>query len=406
MTSIRFFHVADLHLDSPFKGVTSMPEHQFKTLRDSTFKAFQTLIETAVQEKPDFILIVGDIYDGEDRSLRAQHKFQEGMEVLNRHQIPVFLCYGNHDHLGGKWTRFRLPENVHVFRDKVEKVNVQIRHHDVYISGFSYPERHVKESMTTMYEDAFQTDAFYIGMLHGSLAGDTTHAVYAPFTKEELINKNYDYWALGHIHKRQVLHSEPPIVYPGNIQSRHRNEKGPKGFYDVFLEKGNALFNFIPTSSIIYDQINCSCKGIVHANEWFETIDSAIENFRNVHGAGVLEINLTDVDANTLTMLEGTPLEEWLSMVRETQEMKEPHIWVHAITFDAIDAFEMESSGMTEQVISVMDTWDTQQWKEIISDVYQHPRLSRYIERLNDNDYETIHSEARTFIQKELVGKE
>ena len=94
MTSIRFFHVADLHLDSPFKGITSMPDHHLKTLRNSTFDAFQTLIQSAIQEKPDFILIVGDLYDGEDRSLRAQHKFQQGMEVLNNHQIPVFFVMG------------------------------------------------------------------------------------------------------------------------------------------------------------------------------------------------------------------------------------------------------------------------------------------------------------------------
>ena len=406
MTSIRFFHAADLHLDSPFKGVTSMPDHQLKTLRDSTFKAFQTLIQTAVQVKPDFVLIVGDIYDGEDRSLRAQHKFQEGMEMLNRHQIPVFICYGNHDHLAGKWTRFQLPENVHVFPAQVEKVKLQIRQQDVYISGFSYKERHVKDSMIARYEDAVEKDSFNIGMLHGSLAGDTTHAVYSPFTKDQLISKNYDYWALGHIHKRQILHLEPPIVYPGNIQSRHRNEKGTKGFYDVSLEKGNSQLTFIPTSTITYDQITCSCIEVVHANEWFKIIDSAIENFRHENGAGVVEIHLTDVDADTLSMLDATPMEEWLSMVRETQEMKDPYIWIHSITMDVSEALEMESSGLTEHVISVMDTWDTKQWKEIVSDVYQHPRLSRYMENLTDDDYEAIHLEARSLIQKELIGKE
>ncbi|MFX3673781.1 MAG: exonuclease SbcCD subunit D [Paenisporosarcina sp.] len=406
MTSIRFFHVADLHLGSPFKGVTSMPNRQLKTLRDSTFEAFHSLIQTAVLEKPDFVLIVGDIYDGEDRSLRAQHKFQQGMELLNTHQIPVFLCHGNHDHLGGKWTRFKLPSNVHVFDNKPEKTYIRIRQQDVYITGFSYKERHIKESMISSYEEATTKDAIHIGMLHGSLAGDITHDVYAPFTKDDLISKNYDYWALGHIHKRQVLHTEPPIVYSGNIQSRHRNEKGPKGFYDVTLEKGDAKLTFIPTSSIIYDQINCACRDIIHANEWFETIEDAIERFRSNHGAGVIEINLTDVDANTLAMLDGTPMDEWLSMVRETQEMKEPQIWVQSISIEPSETVEMESSGLTENVISVMGNWDTQEWKEIVSDVYQHSRSSRFIEKLTDEEYELIEKEARAFIQKELLVKE
>ena len=406
MTSIRFFHVADLHLDSPFKGVTSMPDYQLKTLRESTFEAFNTLIDMAVKEKPDFVLIVGDVYDGEDRSLRAQHKFQKGMEALHAHQIPVYLCHGNHDHLGGKWTRFLLPANVHVFQSQTEKVHIKVRQHDVYISGFSYKERHVKDSKLSSYEEATEVDAFYIGMLHGSLAGDMTHAVYAPFTKEELLSKNYDYWALGHIHKRQTLHDEPPIVYSGNIQSRHRNERGIKGFYDVSLDKGNAKLNFIPTSAIIYDQIECSCKDIVHAKEWFEAVEEAIEQFRSKYGAGVLEIMLTDVDENTSDMIDGTPLDEWLSMVRETQETRRPQVWVQSLSIEAPKSMELESSGLTENVISVIDNWGSQEWKEIVSDVYQHTRSSRFMEKLTEAEYEMIEKEAREIIQKELLVKE
>jgi DNA repair exonuclease SbcCD nuclease subunit len=406
MTSIRFFHIADLHLDSPFKGVTSMPEHQLKTLRESTFHAFHKFIKHTIQEKPDFVLIVGDIYDGEDRSLRAQHKFQKGMEELNHHNIPVFLCHGNHDHLGGKWTRFQLPSNVHVFQMKTEKAFIQIGNQDVYISGFSYKERHVKESMISSYEEATQTDAIYIGMLHGSLAGDASHDVYAPFTKDELISKNYDYWALGHIHKRQVLHTEPPIVYSGNIQSRHRNEKGQKGFYDVVLEKGNVNLAFISTSSIIYDQINCSCKEIVHANEWFEAIEESIEQFRSENGAGIVEIKLTEVDNYTINLLDGTPIDEWLSMVREIQEMKNPHVWVQSIHIEPSEIYEMESSGLTENVMSVINNWDALDWKEIVSEIYQHSRSSRFMEKLSDEDYKKIEEEARAMIQKELMVKE
>ncbi|MET1014966.1 MAG: DNA repair exonuclease [Paenisporosarcina sp.] len=406
MSTIRFFHAADLHLDSPFKGVTSMPASQLKSLRESTFKAFQTLIDYTVQEKPDFLLIVGDIYDGEDRSLRAQHKFQQGMELLHVHQIPVFLSHGNHDHLGGKWTRFQLPENVHVFDKKTEKKHIQIRQQDIYISGFSYKERHVKESMMPLYEEATHQDALHIGMLHGSLAGDTTHAVYAPFTKDELLSKNYDYWALGHIHKRQVLNVEPPIVYPGNIQSRHRNEKGIKGFYDVSLEKGHSTLNFVPTSAIIYDQVICSCKDIVHANEWFDVMEEVIDRFRSEHGAGVIEVLLTEIDIHTLAMFEATPMDEWLAMIRENQEFKDPHVWVQSISLEMPETVEMESSGLTEQVLSVMENWDTQEWKEIVSDVYQHSKSSRFMDKLTEESYKDIEQTARAFIHRELSIKE
>src|SRR5690606_1944349 len=136
---------------------------------------------------PDFVLIAGDIYDGEDRSLRAQMKFHEGMEKLNEAGIPVFISHGNHDHLAGRWTRFELPPNVHVFRNHVEEARFNVNGQAISIYGFSYKERHIRDRMVDEYPIAQDQDVFHIGMLHGSLAGDETHAVYAPFTKSELL---------------------------------------------------------------------------------------------------------------------------------------------------------------------------------------------------------------------------
>ena len=259
LSTIRFIHTADLHLDSPFKGMTGMPPARLNELRESTFTAFNRLIDYAVETSPDFILIVGDIYDGEDRSLRAQRRFQEGMEKLHEAGIPVYITYGNHDHLSGNWTRFELPPNVHEFSAEVEEVSLTVRGLDVVLHGFSYPNRHVREEMISNYPTASDNESFHIGLLHGSLAGNDTHAVYSPFTIRELQSKHYDYWAFGHIHQRQQLSEDPPIVYPGNIQGRHRNESGEKGFYEVELSKSDATLSFIPTSAIHFGQLQIPC---------------------------------------------------------------------------------------------------------------------------------------------------
>ena len=145
MTDVRFLHIADLHLDSPFKGISSIPKEQWKDIRESTFHAFSNIIEYAVENKPDFVLIVGDIYDGENRSLRAQHLFQKGMEALQAEGIPVFICYGNHDHLSGNWVRFQLPENVYVFGEECRNKNIKLNGEKVHITGFSYKERHIRK---------------------------------------------------------------------------------------------------------------------------------------------------------------------------------------------------------------------------------------------------------------------
>lgn len=404
MSSIRFLHVADLHLDSPFKGMTELPKERLKELRDSTFTAFERFIAYALHEHPDFIVIVGDIYDGEDRSLRAQQKFHEGMEKLNGAGIPVFICHGNHDHLGGRWVRFEMPGNVIAFGSTVSTEHLQVHGEDVFLHGFSYPERHVTEPMVESYLVAAQRDAFHIGLLHGSVLGDKTHAVYAPFTKGQLIGKQYDYWALGHIHKRQFLHKDPYIVYPGNLQGRHRNERGIKGFYDVTLDKGSADLTFVPSSAIVFEEIEVSCKDLSHANEWLTVCGEAIEQFRRTIGAGICELILTDITPAARDMLDSIPTDEWIKLLRETEEEREPFVWVSSIRKNEALVENVEMHGVAQSVLAIMDDWTPEEWKVILSDVYQHPKGLRYLENLNEQDFEDIKRNATEIVIKEMAG--
>lgn len=394
MSSIRFFHTADLHLDSPFKGMTDLPDKVFDQLRNSTFNAFFTLIEKAIEEKPDFILIVGDIYDGEDRSLRAQKIFQNGMEKLSQYEIPVIISYGNHDHLKGKWTRFSLPENVYVMPKETAKVTLNIRDSQVNIYGFSYPERHVPQPMIDTFPIATEQDALHIGMLHGSLQGNTTHDVYAPFTIEELLAKNYDYWALGHIHKRQVLHTDPPIIYPGNIQGRHRKEQGVKGFYDVTIRNFAPDCTFISTSAFVYDTIDVDCANVIHANEVLQACGQALEEFREKFGAGVIWLRLKNINEQGISLFEETPLEDWLEVMREQEEEDALLIWIHSLELDD-SAISYKPTLASESVLQVLGEWDEQHIKKVIKDLYQHPKGSRYLEKLTSEDLEYLVSEAK-----------
>lgn len=406
MASINFLHAADLHLDSPFKGMTDLPIERLKELRNSTFNSFNRLISYALQKKPDFIVIAGDLYDGEDRSLRAQQKFHEGMEKLHQAGIPVILCHGNHDHLGGHWIRFDLPPNVRTFDSEITKEHFNIRGQDVYLYGFSYPERHVTESMIDTYPIAERQDAFHIGVLHGSMAGDKTHAVYAPFTKEQLLAKRYDYWALGHIHKRQIIHQHPYIVYPGNLQSRHRNESGIKGFYDVTLDKGSTEMAFIPASSIVFDEIEVSCQDLVHANDWLSICSREIEQFRSKFGAGVCKLILSNVGPAAHELLGSSPMEEWLGLLRETEENKEPFVWISSIQIEDQYVSKQDMSAITESVVSLMNDWTLNEWEQNVRDVYQHTRGIRYLEPLSEEEFEEVKQEAAAILMKEMAGME
>lgn len=402
MTAIRFFHMADLHLDSPFKGLFGLSEHILKNIRSSTFDAFDKIIQKAIQEKPDFLLIVGDIYDGENRSLQAQRRFQDAMEKLFQHNIPVIVSYGNHDHLNGTWTRFSLPSNVYELPAETSVVQLKIRDQQVNIYGFSYNERHLRESVIESYPIAQNQQTIHIGMLHGSeQASNTTHDVYAPFTKQQLLEKNYHYWALGHIHKRQLLHQNPPIVYPGNIQSRHRKEQGLKGYYDVTLSRTSAELDFIPTSTVVYSTVEVDCKNVIHANELLKRCAEAITVNRTKYGASVIELHLQNIDEQTEALFEHATVDAWLETVREAEEGIEPMCWVQKLVLQKTRKF-YEHTATTQSVVSLMEQWDSNEWKDILKDLYQYAGGARLIEPLTDKDIENLTNSAQALLAEEI----
>ena len=403
LSTIRFIHTADLHLDSPFKGMTGLPMEALRQLRESTFTAFTNLIHYALETKPDFVVIVGDIYDGDDRSLRAQHRFQEGMKKLHEADIPVFISYGNHDHLSGRWARFELPPNVHVFDGDVGQAEIEVRGQAVVIHGFSYLERHIREAMIERFPVAETSEAFHIGMLHGSLAGDTSHAVYAPFTKEALLSKRYDYWGLGHIHLRQQLHAEPPIVYPGNIQGRHRNERGWKGFYEVTLTKTDAELNFIQTSAVVFERLEISCEGMSHANEWFAACSEAIDMFKTTYPAGIVELTMIDIDQEAADLFRQSTEEEWLDVLREFIEESDPFVWVHKISFAPQTTDHTMSNALAQSIVTVMDSWTEDEWKIVLKDVYQHTRGVKYLDVLTEDEIKEIQTDAEKVLAAEMT---
>ncbi|MCG7345584.1 DNA repair exonuclease [Sporosarcina sp. ACRSL] len=401
MSTIRFIHTADLHLDSPFKGMTGMPPETLNELRESTFTAFNRLIEYALETSPDFLLIVGDLYDGEDRSLRAQRKFQEGMLALHEAGIPVYISYGNHDHLSGNWTRFELPPNVYEFPAEVAEVSLSVRGKDVVLHGFSYPNRHVREETISKYPVASDHHSFHIGLLHGSLAGNETHAVYSPFTIGDLQSKRYDYWALGHIHQRQQLSNEPPVVYPGNLQGRHRNEAGEKGFYEVELSKSDSILTFIPTSAVHFGRLQIPCTRIHHANEWLAVCEEALLSYASKYGPSVIDVEVLNLDDETAAFFSQTVEEIWLDALREVMDGQEPFIWVQRLTRK--DMYQnRENNALVESVLEQVDSWSTDEWKRVLGGVYQHVRTARYLEPLTEEDISDLRDDVERLLLNEL----
>jgi DNA repair protein SbcD/Mre11 len=281
MTTFRFIHCSDLHIDSPFKGLSSQMPSLADRLRESTFLAFNKIIKLALEEKVDAVLIAGDIFDGADRSLQAQLKFHRGLLELSQAGIPSFIVHGNHDPSNSWSHTLDWPENTTIFSaNKVERMPVTREGETLaWIYGISYPQKEVNENLALAFKKD-QEQGFAVGLLHTNVGQQPGHDNYAPCSLQDLVSKDFDYWALGHIHEFKVLREDNPcIVYSGNTQARHINESGPKGCCLVTLNS-NAPTNirFVPTDVVSYRSAKVDVSGISSINEVLKAIQAQVED--------------------------------------------------------------------------------------------------------------------------------
>jgi DNA repair exonuclease SbcCD nuclease subunit len=257
---MRFIHAADLHIDSPLRGLDRYDGAPVERLRSATRRAFERLIDLAIEKQVDFVLLVGDIYDRDWHDFHTGLYFREQMVHLGRAGIPVFMVQGNHDAQGVISKQLHLPENVTVFSSRTAE-SVKIEELSVAIHGRSFPNRAVDEDLVPHYPEAVP-GYFNIGLLHTSLSGHAGHDTYAPTDIATLSAKGYDYWALGHIHTRDYVAEIPRIVFPGNLQGRHARETGAKGCELVTVTAGQIESEFVALDVVRWNQLTVPLDGI------------------------------------------------------------------------------------------------------------------------------------------------
>ena len=250
MESLRFIHAADLHLDSPFRGLSNTAPKLRDELQAATLGAFERVVDHTIKSNADFLVLAGDLYDSKDRSLRALVAFRRQMERLAERDVSVYIVHGNHDPLNGWGSEFQLPPNVTTFTGKPNTEPVIRRGKEIArVTGISYARERITENLAAHMKP--DSDSPYsVGLLHANVGGQTGHADYAPVTLDELTASGFDYWALGHVHTRSVLAASPvTVAYPGNPQGRNPREPGPRGCLQVDVNgSGDAHLSFIETS--------------------------------------------------------------------------------------------------------------------------------------------------------------
>ena len=304
MPQIKFIHTADLHLDTPFKGLSYMNKELAAKIKDATFRAFEKIIDNCISENVDFLLIAGDIFDRESQSLGSQIKFVEQLQRLSKKGISTYFICGNHDPLCSWMSNLDLPENVFRFGSaevgKLTYFKEGTPLADIY--GISFQDKALTENISLKYELSESGSPFSIALLHGNLAGNAAHGNYAPCTITDLEKSNFDYWALGHIHLTQIVkQTAPSIVYPGNPQGRDFGERGKKSCILVELNTSQTpKLSLISTQLIRFEQIEIDLTDVTNNSELTDRITIGIEN--------IPDLNEEDSAIIRLTLKGRTPL--------------------------------------------------------------------------------------------------
>lgn len=378
---IRFIHTADLHLDTPFKGLRHLPEKVFEHMKNSTFVSFERIVTEAIHHEVDLVLISGDLYDGANRSLKAQLFLRKQFERLEEASIEVFAIHGNHDHLEGKFMDLSWPDNVHFFGSSEPEMipfykdNVLLAH----IYGYSYPRRAVTENIAEKYE-VVDGAPYHVALLHGTIGGNTDHDPYAPFSLQELVNKPFDYWALGHIHKRSELHAEPPVVYSGNIQGLNRKEEGARGCYLVELSEGSPKLRFIETSPIQWTMEKVATEEMHHINDLLSTLQLLKENLRakNVHT--VLTVSITVDDSFGANLQDQTTVDDLLEHLQEGEEDETTFVWINRISIERKREDLLNDLGDSHFVTEMLDVFKhLDHLDDVLEPMIKHRKARRFV---------------------------
>ncbi|SES98513.1 DNA repair exonuclease SbcCD nuclease subunit [Salinibacillus kushneri] len=402
---LRFLHTADLHLDSPFKGMANVPKRLFQQMVNSTFQAFDRLIETAITYQVDFVLMVGDLFDEEARSLKAQMKVRQGLEKLHQHNIDVFISFGNHDHLGGTFFHMDYPENVHFFQsEQVTSIPFyQEGMHVANIYGFSYENRAVYEEKVNEYVTTNEP-IYHIGILHGSLSTNQEHDVYAPFRLTDFRDSHMDYWALGHIHKREELMTSPPVVYPGNIQGRHINEPGEKGVYVIDVKDNYCEKLFVPTQAFRFESLELDLTDCTSIDEVEVRLQHQKETVRSTIGSALIRFSIK-INQTSIPHIDKQVTQELQDLLNEMEEFEQDWMWIEKIKVEKMQSWTKEelkrSNHFIGELVRVFE--HDRSWIESLTELTDHREFRKLLEPLSDDELSEIKDEAEELLLEELM---
>jgi DNA repair protein SbcD/Mre11 len=331
--SFTFLHAADLHLGSPFTGLALRDETMARRFAKASRDAFSTLVSRAIEEHVSFVVIAGDLYDGEWKDTSIGLFFNREIARLDRAGIRVFVLKGNHDAESVVTRAISLPGNVFQFPTKPK--TVRIDELEVALHGRSFSDRAVTENIILDYPDPVP-GWFNIGVLHTSCEGRPGHTNYAPCTVSQLKSLGYQYWALGHVHEYEELAWDPWIVFSGNLQGRSIRECGPKGAVLVDVDDGRVT----AVRRLIVDQarwaiVAVNLDGISEGSEALRKIEDEIRPATEQAGGRLLAVRVQITGAAALHHVLKADPRSLSDEVQAAAHRCSEDAWVESVHIDA-----------------------------------------------------------------------
>lgn len=335
MEPFKFLHTGDLHLDTPFKGLTrKAPAEISRFLREATIRAWERIVDLALEEAVDFVIVAGDVFESADRSLLGQVRFRDGLVRLANARIASFLVTGNHDPLSGWEHSIAWPELAYRFPAEVEARPVLREGREIArVYGISYAQKVVTENLALRFRRDDEAP-YAIGVLHTNVGGIPGLDPYSPCSTDDLAAARMDYWALGHIHDRQVLRPrDPVVVYCGNPQGRDLGEQNPRGCYVVSVDAGGRAHPELKIVDVArWQTVPLSIDGI-------DTHDDLVAAAARVLGGAQSKAGVSIVGQLVLqgrgplhpALAREAVIAELQTLVSEAIASTEPFIWLDSI---------------------------------------------------------------------------
>lgn len=341
---IKFIHTSDLHLDTPFRGLSAWNSELAGRLKDATFKSFSRIIDLCIDEQVDFLVVSGDSFDGENRSLAAQLRFVSELKRLSDQGIATYLVCGNHDPLNSWLDTLEMPPLVHRFGGS----EVEVLSHEkdgqplADICGISFQQKDVGSNLAARFRRKDKPAPISVAIMHGTVGAPGPHHSYAPFKLDDIRGMGFDYWALGHIHKHLVVQqASPAVVYPGNPQGRDFGETGPKGCCLVEISPNqHPMIRFMPTHCIRFEDLTVDLTGVDSLVALSDKISKAMEpaetnmqetKYVGADGSAIVRLTLmgrTDLHAQ---LNQAGEIDQLLEHLNNGQLQQSPFTWIDHI---------------------------------------------------------------------------